>query len=169
VEAGPRIAGPVVLLQWHAARNAPSLRAEAGPATAIEKPKFLFCAKNYKKRRQFAGGVCFLSWILETIFIDVTRDKFLKPFHIFLFLLLKTPPKILQFSITLGIGDILVITPQGIQPPAQIMDEIVVVGFCRLAVIEAFHFSVSYHAHSGPFLVLCPIAGSAPTFLKNVS
>jgi len=48
VEDGPRIAGLVGLPRWHAARNAPLPRAEAGPATAIEKSKFIFSQKYMK-------------------------------------------------------------------------------------------------------------------------
>jgi hypothetical protein len=105
----------------------------------------------HKKRRQSPGGECFLSWKSETIFVDMAGDKFFKSPHILLLLLLETPPEILEFRITLGIGDILIIAPQGIQPPAQIMDKIVVVAFCPLAVIEVSHFSFSYHAHSSSF------------------
>jgi hypothetical protein len=59
VEDVPRIVGLVGLPQWHAAHNALLLRAEAGPVTAIEKPKFIFYTVIMKKRRQRTGGAFF--------------------------------------------------------------------------------------------------------------
>jgi hypothetical protein len=83
--------------------------------------------------------------MLETVFFDVSGDKFFKAFHIFLFLLLKAAPKIPEFRIVPGIGDILVIAQQSVQPLAQFMDEIVVVVFRLPAFIEMSGFSFSYH------------------------
>lgn len=94
---------------------------------------------------------------LETIVPDVLCQQRFELFDIFLLLCLNAAPECLQVSLTVRIGDILIVPPQAIEPAAQIVDQIVIMvgtaaGFTDVLVFFLFgrgHSVLPFH--QGPF------------------
>src|SRR5215510_6622834 len=63
----------------------------------------------------------------EAILADLLNEYLLHAFDVVDLLSLYVPPHILQGRLALGVGDILVVAPQGVETLAQIVNQVVVV------------------------------------------
>ena len=60
---------------------------------------------------------------------------------------LRSPPISLQVVPAIGIGDVLVVSPQAIEPAAQVVDQVVIVVFQSATLSEMFVFFFRGHRH----------------------
>jgi hypothetical protein len=63
----------------------------------------------------------------EAPVLDLLGDHLLDALDVVGLLALQVTPKVLQGRLAVGIGDVLVVAPQGVQPLAQVVDQVVVV------------------------------------------
>jgi hypothetical protein len=84
---------------------------------------------------------------LETFLPTVVGDHVLQPLHILLFLRFQTLPEILQIDVTVGIGDVLIVAPQSIEPLAQLVNHIVIVIGGTLAFADVCQFFFGGETH----------------------
>src|SRR6266540_6490085 len=86
---------------------------------------------------------------LETSLAAVLRDHLLQAANIFLLLSFEIAPEILEVDLPLRIRDILVVTPERIEPLAQLVDHVVVVIGRSLGFADVGEFFFSCQAHGG--------------------
>jgi hypothetical protein len=77
----------------------------------------------------------------------VLLDQIFELIDVPLFLRFCAPPELLDIWPAAGIGDVLVESPQAVQPPAQIVDQVVIVIFDSAGFTEVFVFLVRAHRH----------------------
>src|SRR5262249_41855617 len=64
-------------------------------------------------------------------------------------LALQVPPQLLQLGLAVGVGDVLVVAPQGVEPLAQILDQVVVVVGAAAAFADVLHLFFRCQCHDG--------------------
>jgi hypothetical protein len=77
----------------------------------------------------------------------VLLDQIFELIDVPLFLRFCAPPELLDIWPAAGIGDVLVESPQAVQPPAQIVDQVVIVIFDSPRFAKVFVFLVGRHRH----------------------
>ena len=82
------------------------------------------------------------------------RDEIFESLHIVLFLSLEVGPEFSEVLIIAGVGDVLVESPHGVDPLAELVDHVVVViGDC-LRFADVFHLFFCCEWH-GMFFLSC--------------
>jgi hypothetical protein len=74
----------------------------------------------------------------EAAVLDLLADHLLDALDVVGLLALEVAPQVLQGGLALGVGDVLVVAPQGVQPLAQVVDQVVVVVFATTGLADVF-------------------------------
>src|SRR5205807_1006341 len=87
------------------------------------------------------------TWVLEAVLLDLLGDQLLELLDIGDFLPLELAPHLLQWRLPLGVGDVLIIAPEGIEAFAQVMDQIVIVVGAAARFADVFQFFFCSQSH----------------------
>jgi hypothetical protein len=83
----------------------------------------------------------------EAVLLNMLPDELLQLADVCLFLRLVFTPKCLKLGMIRRIGDVLVVPPQAIQPPTQVVNEIVVMVSHSAGLAEMHVFRVCCDGH----------------------
>jgi hypothetical protein len=83
----------------------------------------------------------------EATLLKFFTDGLFQPHNVFLILAFHVAPKSLERGMSLCVGDSLVISPEGVQPTAQLMDQVVVMVFTATRFPKMGHFLFCGESH----------------------
>jgi hypothetical protein len=84
---------------------------------------------------------------LEAVPLDVLGKQLLELLNTRLLLGLHVAPEALQVCPTVGVGDVLVVSPHGVEPPAQFVNQVVIVIRASARLSDVFVFFLGCHGH----------------------
>jgi hypothetical protein len=90
----------------------------------------------------------------EALLSDLVGDHLLDALNISDLLTFQVVPEVLQLLLAIGIGDVLVVSPQGIEPLAQFVNQIVIVIGTTTSFSDVFHFLFGCEDHDKAPLIL---------------
>jgi len=101
---------------------------------------------------------------LKAVALDVLLDQLLQLLDVSLLLSFCATPEFLQVGSASGVGDVLVLSPETIQPPAQVVNQIVIMIFDPARLAKVFVFLVCHHRHAtfSFFVRCCQYLASVP-------
>jgi hypothetical protein len=76
----------------------------------------------------------------EAFLADFLDNHRLDALNVFQLLAFHVSPQLLQIRLAIGIGDVLIVSPQSIEPLAQVVDEIVIVIFASTSLTDVLQF-----------------------------
>jgi hypothetical protein len=85
--------------------------------------------------------------LLEAIAFDMLRDQLLELLDVLLLLRLHLVPELLETFVSLGVRDVLIVTPDSVEAPAQLVDQIVIVIFATTRLSDVLIFFVGDGGH----------------------
>jgi hypothetical protein len=77
---------------------------------------------------------------LEAVLPDLLDDDLLHALDVFDLLALQVAPQLLEGRSALGVGDVLVVAPQSVEPLAQVVDQVVVVVCNATSLADVLQF-----------------------------
>src|SRR4029453_4942454 len=94
----------------------------------------------------------------ETVLLDFFRDHLLDALDVLSLLPFQVAPQLLQLGLSVGIGDVLIVSPDGGEAVGEVVDQVVVV------ILTAATF-----ADVLQFLLCCQCHGHSPCLLREMS
>jgi hypothetical protein len=93
----------------------------------------------------------------EAILPDLLRDHLLDALDGVHFLALEVALQVLQLRLSVGVGDVLVVAPQSVEAPAEVVNQVVVVVGTTAGFSDVFQFLFRCQCHDEPpFGEECP-------------
>jgi hypothetical protein len=89
---------------------------------------------------------------LETVILNLFLDQLLQSLNVSFFLGLHVTPEFLEFVTPIRIGDVLVVSPQHIEAPAQLVNQVMIVISPPRGFAQMLHFAFCCKTHR--FLLL---------------
>jgi hypothetical protein len=84
---------------------------------------------------------------LEAFILHVRREQFLKLLDIPKLLSLHITPEFLQICLAISVGDVLVVPPHAVEPPAQFVNHVMIVILASLRLSDMLVFRLDLSGH----------------------
>src|SRR5437870_5779921 len=86
----------------------------------------------------------------EAVLPDLLGNYLLDALDVVNLLALQVAPDVLQLGLGLGVGDVLIVAPESVQPLAQVVDQVVVVVLATEALSDVLEFLFCRQCHDEP-------------------
>src|SRR5882724_3769297 len=107
----------------------------------------------------------------EAVLLDLLDHHLLHALDVVDLLALQVVPQILQGRSALGVGDVLVVAPYGVEPLAQVVDQVMVVVCSTTSLADVLQFFFRRQCHDAPPLrtvkIKSPLAAAIRLFCQT--
>src|SRR5205814_1082429 len=83
----------------------------------------------------------------KAVLLNLSGDHLLDALDVADLLAFEIPPQLLQVRLAVGVGDVLIVAPQSVEPLAQLVDQVVIVIGAAATFADVFQFLFGCQCH----------------------